>query len=183
LTTGREIVEQLRGFGRDKIDAFVAGVGTGGTLMGVGVALRATMPELLLVAVEPAESDVMSGGQPGEHGIMGIGDGFVPDLLDLGEVDEILRVSTEEARAAAQGIRREHGFCVGLSSGANFAAARLLRQRGLSVATLWPDCSDRYGSVGLQSPSSEEVFCPLRRSCATRAQELLGSRPGTRIAN
>ncbi len=176
LTTGRELAEQLGQRGHPQIDAFVAGVGTGGTLMGVGQALRETMSRLRLVAVEPAESDVMSGGAPGNHGIMGIGDGFVPDIVDLRDIDEIVRVSTEEARAAAEEIRSDHGFCVGMSAGANFVAARRLRDRGLAVATLWPDCSDRYGSVGLEPPSSDEVSCPLREECVERFREMLGPR-------
>lgn len=178
-TTGREILEQLRGMGGPSIDYFVAGVGTGGTLMGAGAALREAMPGLKIVAVEPEESAVMSGGEAGDHGIMGIGDGFIPDLVDMSKVDEVARVSTDEAHRAAERLRVEHGFCVGRSAGANMVAALRLSQRGAAVVTLWPDCANRYISVGLQPPSSEEVRCSLREGCEHRTRELLerGTKP------
>jgi cysteine synthase A len=172
-TTGREILEQLREIGCDRIDCFVAGVGTGGTLMGVGAALREAMPELRVVAVEPDESAVMSGGRAGDHGIMGIGDGFIPDLVDMSKVDEVVRVGTEEAHRAAERLRVEHGYCVGRSAGANMVAALRVHGHGASVVTLWPDCANRYVSVGLQPPSSEQVRCPLREGCEHRTRELL----------
>jgi cysteine synthase A len=172
-TTGREILEQLREIGCDRIDCFVAGVGTGGTLMGVGAALREAMPELRVVAVEPDESAVMSGGCAGDHGIMGIGDGFIPDLVDMSKVDEVVRVGTEEAHRAAERLRVEHGYCVGRSAGANMVAALRVHEHGASVVTLWPDCANRYVSVGLQPPSSEQVRCPLREGCEHRTSELL----------
>jgi len=173
-TTGREILAALRLLGAAGVDAFVAGVGTGGTLMGVGEALRAAMPRVALVAVEPAESSVMSGGAPGDHGIMGIGDGFIPALVDMRAVSEVVAVSTEEARAESRRIHREHGYCVGLSAGANMAAARRLVARGARVATVWPDCSDRYVSVGLEPPSADAGRCPLRSACAARSAALIG---------
>ncbi|MEK7331244.1 MAG: cysteine synthase family protein [Candidatus Eisenbacteria bacterium] len=173
-TTGRELIEQLREQGCDRLDWFVAGVGTGGTLMGVGQALRAAMPGVRIAAVEPEESAVMSGGCAGDHGIMGIGDGFIPSLVAMASVDEVLRVSTDDAHAAAERIRREHGYCVGRSAGANTVAARRLIERGGTVATVWPDCADRYVSVGLEAPSSDEVTCPLRSACETRARAMLG---------
>ena len=172
-TTGREILRQL-GESR-RLDAFVAGTGTGGTLMGVGRALKEKFPDLRLVAVEPEESAVMSGCEAGDHLIQGIGDGFVPDLVDLGEIDEVAQISSTEAIAASDDIRSRHGYCVGISAGANMAAATRLRDRGLAVATLWPDCSDRYGSLGLAPPSGEDVTCPHRSGCLERAAELLGS--------
>jgi cysteine synthase A len=175
-TTGAELIAQLREHGRERLDCFVAGVGTGGTLMGVGRALRAAMPGLRLVAVEPAESAVMSGGPPGDHDIMGIGDGFVPDLVDLAAIDEIIRVTSAEARAAADRIRVRHGYCVGISSGANLAAALRLQRLGSAVATVWPDSADRYLSVGLAgAEASVEVRCPLRPFCRARGRALLGS--------
>jgi cysteine synthase A len=173
-TTGAEIADQLRDYGCGRLDWFVAGVGTGGTLMGVAQALRATMPGVRIAAVEPDESAVMSGGSAGEHGIMGIGDGFVPDLVDMGAVDEVVRVSTDEAHAAADRIRREHGYCVGRSAGANMVAARRLLEPHGGVATVWPDCADRYVSVGLEAPSSDEVTCALRAGCRERARRMLG---------
>ena len=176
LTTGREIIGQLHDMGCDRVEAFVAGVGTGGTLMGVGAALREAMPGVRVVAVEPDESAVMSGDRAGDHGIMGIGDGFIPGLVDMGQVDEVLRVGTDEAHRAAERLRVEHGYCVGRSSGANMVASLRLRQRGASVVTLWPDCANRYVSVGLQPPSSGEVRCPLRENCEHRTRELLRGR-------
>jgi len=174
LTTGAEILRQLDEQGRERVDAFVAGVGTGGTLMGVGSALRGRFERLRLVAVEPAESAVMSGGVAGDHGIGGIGDGFIPDLVDMRLVDEVIAVSTEDAHAEACRIRTEHGHCVGRSAGANMIAASRLRDRGLEVVTLWPDCANRYLSVGLESPASAEVRCALRPGCEARTRDLLG---------
>jgi cysteine synthase A len=172
-TTGVELLEQLRDHGCAQLDAFVAGVGTGGTLMGVARALRSGHPKLRVVAVEPAESNVMSGGQPGDHDIMGIGDGFVPDLVDLETVDEVVCVSSKQARTAAERIRSELGYCVGMSSGANMVAALQLRERGMNVATVWADSADRYASVGLCGMGSIEVRCPRRQICRSRAHDLL----------
>jgi cysteine synthase len=147
--------------------------------MGVSQTLREVWPALRVAAVEPEESNVMCGKPPGEHGILGIGDGFVPDLVDLRRVDAVLAVSTAEAHRACEEIRERHGFCVGRSSGANTVAARRLRERGSTVATLWPDCSDRYGSLGLEPPSEDSGSCPRRHACAQRARELLrGASPG-----
>ncbi len=174
LTTGREIIEQLRALGCDRLDWFVAGVGTGGTLMGVGAALRAAMPGVKIAAVEPEESAVMAGREPGDHGIMGIGDGFVPEIIDMKAVDEVLCVTTEEAHAAAEQIRAVHGHCVGRSSGANQVAARRLHARGCVVGTVWPDCADRYESLGLKGPAQGGVSCPLHASCAERTRAMLG---------
>jgi cysteine synthase A len=174
-TTGRELLDQLREHGVTRLDAFVAGVGTGGTLMGVGQALREVMPDVRIVAVEPEESAVMSGGAVGDHGIMGIGDGFIPALVDLAAVSEIVRVCTAEAHEMALRIRSQHGHCVGRSAGANTVAALRLAGRGLTVATLWPDCADRYGSVGLESPLTGSVSCPLRDACRERTGNMLGA--------
>ena len=174
LTTGVELIAQVRAKGVRRLDWFVAGIGTGGTLMGVGEALRESMPGVRLAAVEPVESAVLSGGPPGDHGIMGIGDGFVPDLVDRSAIDEIVRVSTAEAHTAASRLRIQHGHCVGMSSGANMVAALRLRARGGSVATVWPDCSDRYVSMGLASPGSGEVRCPLKSFCEARSRAMLG---------
>jgi cysteine synthase A len=172
LTTGAELIEQLRELGVDGVDFFVAGVGTGGTLMGVGHALKKETPGVRIVAVEPEESAVMSGGEAGDHGIMGIGDGFVPDIVDMSEVDEVECVNTADAHAAAEEIRARHGHCVGVSSGANMVAALRLSKRG-RVATVWADCADRYGSVGLEPPTSEDVSCPLKDRCVARGRALL----------
>jgi cysteine synthase A len=173
LTTGAELLAQLRERGIERLDAFVAGVGTGGTLMGVGQALRHAMPGLRLIAVEPTESSVMSGGPAGDHEIMGIGDGFVPELVDLSSIDEVACVSSAAARAAAAGIRARFGYCVGVSSGANWVAAQTLRSRGARVATLWPDSADRYTSMGLEGPQTGGARCPLQPQCEARARAML----------
>jgi cysteine synthase A len=174
MTTGAEIVAQLVEQGATRIDAFVAGVGTGGTLMGVGEALRAAHPGVKVIAVEPSESAVMSGGPPGDHGIMGIGDGFVPELIDRAELDGIECVTTDEAHAEAMRIGSRYGYCVGMSAGANHLAALRWRQRGNEVVTVWPDCADRYGSLGLVPPAWRGPGCPLRKACAARTREMLG---------
>lgn len=174
LTTGVELIAQVRQKGVTRLDWFVAGVGTGGTLMGVGEALRESMPGARLAAVEPEESAVLSGGPPGEHGIMGIGDGFVPALVDRAAIDEVVRVGTAEAHTAASRLRIQHGYCVGMSAGANMVAALRLRARGATVATVWPDCSDRYVSMGLGSAGSGDVRCPLKASCEARGRAMLG---------
>ena len=176
LTTGRELVDQLRLSGVHALDWFVAGIGTGGTLMGVAQALRAEMPGVRIAAVEPDESAVLSGDVAGEHGIMGIGDGFVPELVDRGAIDQVVRVSSGDAHDAAERLRRLHGYCVGRSSGANQLAALRLAEHGQEVATVWPDCSDRYVSVGLESPASHEVTCPLRTLCLERSRGMLRGR-------
>lgn len=180
-TTGAELVEQLHaaGVGPDNpLDAFVAGTGTGGSLMGVARALRKEWPRVRIVAVEPAESAVMLGGPPGEHGIQGIGDGFIPPIVDMKEVDEVVAVSTEEAHAEAMRIHEQLGHCVGRSAGANMLVARRIAARGtaprpLNVATLWPDCSDRYVSLGLSSPASPDTTCELHSQCAARRAGVL----------
>jgi cysteine synthase A len=174
LTTGVELIAQVREKGVRRLDWFVAGIGTGGTLMGVGQALRESMPGVRLAAVEPEESAVLSGGPPGEHGIMGIGDGFVPDLVDRATIDEVIQVGTAEAHTAASRLRIQHGYCVGMSAGANMVAALRLKARGGSVATVWPDCSDRYVSMGLGSAGSGEVRCPLKAHCEARGRTMLG---------
>jgi cysteine synthase A len=151
-TTGAEIVAQTGG---RRLDAFVAGIGTGGTLVGVSRRLRRENPALRVVAVEPEESAVMSGGPAGSHGISGIGDGFIPALASDGgdglhpDIDEVIVVSTQEATAAARHIATEHGFCVGVSSGANFVAAKRLAARFETVVTIFPDGYTKYRSRGL----------------------------------
>src|SRR5205085_2264995 len=173
LTTGAEIVRQLEQQDCTRLDAFVAGVGTGGTLMGVGEALREAHPRVRVIAVEPLESAVMSGSPPGDHGIMGIGDGFVPALLDSSKVDAIECVSTQDSRVEALRIGSMHRYCIGLSAGANQVAARRWRERGFEVGTIWPDCSDRYSSVGLVPPALRGRGCALRNQCAARTRVML----------
>jgi len=145
-TTGPEILHQTGG----KLDAFVMGVGTGGTLMGVGRAIRKAGVKAKIVAVEPDESAVMSGDKPGRHGIQGLADGFIPDLIRLEEIDQIIRIKTEEARAMAKRLSREEGLLVGISAGANvLAATRLARQLGPghTIVTMLPDRGERYLSL------------------------------------
>jgi cysteine synthase len=166
VTTGQEIVEQMQALDAGRhIDAFVAGVGTGGTLIGVGQRLRQAFPGVRLAAVEPAESAVMSGGKPGPHGIGGIGDGFVPAIAGDGRgglhplIGEVICVTTDEAMAAAAHLNHAHGYCVGASSGANFAAARRLAARHRTVVTVFADGYAKYQSVGLRH--CEPGRCPF----------------------
>ena len=146
--------------------------------MGVGRRLREHFRELRIVAVEPEESNVLSGCEPGEHGIQGIGDGFIPELLDVNCVDEVLTVSTDDARREADRIRTNFGHCVGVSAGAYFSASRKLRDRVAVVATLWPDCSNRYVSLGLAPPSATDVSCPMQEKCIGKSLHLLGDEKG-----
>jgi cysteine synthase A len=154
-TTGQELLRQLAAEGR-QIEAFVAGVGTGGTLIGVGKAIREVFPNAHIVAVEPTESAVMSGGEAGVHGIQGIGDGFIPAIAGDGKgglhpmINEVICVSTEEARNAAYYVQETYGHCVGISSGANFLAAKKLQSRFKTVATVFADGYSKYQSHGLK---------------------------------
>ena len=169
-TTGAELLRQLDG---RALDVFVAGVGTGGTVIGVGRALRARFPSILIAAVEPEESAVMSGGPAGEHAISGIGDGFIPGLASDGRggvhpmIDEIVRVSTEESIAAARHLATAHGLCVGVSSGANFVAARRLQERHGRVATVFADGFTKYQSRGLRR--CEAGRCPYEHDLVVSA--------------
>jgi cysteine synthase A len=145
-TTGPEILRQLKG----EIDAFVMGVGTGGTIMGVSRALGKAGSPARIVAVEPDESAVMSGSDRGCHGIQGLADGFIPELVNLDEIDEIIRVTTDDAIEASHVISREEGLLVGISSGANvLAAMQVARERGPghTIVTMLCDRGERYLSV------------------------------------
>ncbi len=144
--TGPEILRATGG----RIDAFVAGVGTGGTITGVGEILKASVPGLRVVAVEPARSSVLGGGKPGEHAIQGIGAGFVPNVLDRGIIDEVLACSEEAAFEMAGRLAREEGVSAGLSGGAAVWGAVEIASRlgpGKQVVTVIPDSWDRYLSV------------------------------------
>ena len=141
-TTAPEILTQLA-----QIDAFVAGVGTGGTITGVGEVLRAERPHARIYAVEPSASPVLSGGEAGYHDIQGIGAGFVPEILNTEVYDEVLPVTDEEAVVHARALARYEGLLVGISSGANCAAAiRTARRfgRGDVVLTVFCDTGERY---------------------------------------
>ncbi|HJW67887.1 MAG TPA: cysteine synthase A [Candidatus Binatia bacterium] len=141
-TTGPEILQQL-----PEVNAFVSGVGTGGTITGAGEVLRDRKPNVWIAAVEPAASPVLSGGEPGFHGIQGIGAGFVPDNLNTEIYDEVLTVSDEEATEYTRALARYEGLLVGISSGANCAAAiRVARRLGgrAVVLTIFCDTGERY---------------------------------------
>jgi len=145
-TTALEILQVLG----NGIDALVAGVGTGGTLTGVGEVLKEKNPDILIVAVEPASSPVLSGGQPGPHKIQGIGAGFIPEVLNVNLIDEIITVSDQEAFRYAGRLAKEEGLLVGLSSGAAACAALKVAGRlGESkiVVTIFPDTGERYLSM------------------------------------
>jgi cysteine synthase A len=148
-TTAPEIWEDTGG----EVDLFVAGVGTGGTLTGVGEYLKEKNPEIKVIAVEPYDSPVLSKGRGGAHGIQGIGAGFVPDVLNTSVYDEIIKVTTAEAYTAAREIAAVEGVLVGISSGAALFAAKLVAARpenkGKNVVVLLPDTGDRYLSTDL----------------------------------
>lgn len=146
--TGRRILEEIG----DTIDIFVAGVGTGGTLMGVAEALRGAYRDVKVVAVEPAESAVMSGGEPGAHIIQGIGPGFIPSLVNMDLVDEVIKVKSNDAVDMTRRLIKEEGLMVGVSSGANVFAALEVAQKagkGKTIVTILPDRGERYLSMNL----------------------------------
>ena len=148
-TTGPEIWEDTDG----NVDVFVAGVGTGGTLTGVGEYLKSKKPDIKVVAMEPASSPVLSQGKAGAHKIQGIGAGFVPDVLNTKIYDEILTVENDDAFATAKLLAKKEGVLVGISSGAALYAAIQLAKRpeneGKTIVTLLPDSGDRYYSTAL----------------------------------
>lgn len=145
-TTAREIIEATGG----KVDAFVAGVGTGGTITGVGEMLKRLNPDVTIVAVEPAASPVLSGGKSGPHRIQGIGAGFIPKVLNLNIIDEIITVTDEDAYQMSKRLAKEEGLLLGISAGAATVAAVEMAARlgkGKTVVTIMPDTGERYLSL------------------------------------
>jgi cysteine synthase A len=144
-STAEEIWQDTDG----QVDVLIAGVGTGGTITGVGGVLKERKPEVAIVAVEPAESPVLSGGSSGAHGIQGIGAGFVPAVLDAGLLDRIIQVKTEEAKAMARRLAEEEGIFVGISSGAAMVAALQVDKEaeGKTLVVVFPDTGERYLSL------------------------------------
>ncbi len=148
-TTAREIVKFM---GTKKVDAFVAGIGTGGTITGVGEVLKKKYRHIRVVAVEPAASPVLSGGMPGPHTIQGIGAGFVPPVLNTEVYDEIIKVTNDQAADTALRLAREEGMLVGISSGAACWAALQVAARlgkGKRIVTVFPDVGERYLTTGV----------------------------------
>lgn len=148
-TTGPEILKAMEGL---SIDGFVAGVGTGGTITGVGDVLRGHNPAVHIAAVEPDDSAILSGGQPGPHKIQGIGAGFIPDVLNTKIYDEVIRVTNNEAYATTKTLAEKEGLLVGISSGAAvFGAIELSKKLGAgkNVVVILPDTGERYLSTGV----------------------------------
>lgn len=153
-TTAAELWEQAGG----KVACFVAGVGSGGTLQGVGRFLKEKRRDIRVVAVEPKNRSALLGHEPGLHQIQGIGDGFVPEILDVSMIDQVVEVSDEDAIEMTRQLGRDHGLLVGISSGANVWAARRLVAQGLApVATVLPDRAERYFSTALLSEPAGET--------------------------
>ena len=148
-TTGPEIYAQTQG----QVDVLVAGVGTGGTLTGVGRYLKEQKPQVEIVAVEPSDSPVLSGGQAGPHPLMGIGAGFVPKVLDMDLIDRIVTITGEQARQACRLMAQKEGVLAGISGGAAMACAMQLRAQqayaGRNIVVILPDTGERYLSTGL----------------------------------
>lgn len=146
-TTGKEIAEQM-----DQLDAFVAGIGTGGTITGAGEVLKERFPGIKVVAVEPTDSPILSGGKPGPHKIQGIGAGFVPSVLNTNVYDEVKKIDNEEAFEHARRAGREEGILCGISAGAAIAAALKVAKelgKGKKVLAILPDNGERYLSTAL----------------------------------
>ncbi len=145
--TGKEILREI-----GPVDAVVAGVGTGGTLMGISNVMRTVNPNVKMIAIEPEEAAVMFGGSEvkiKEHKIQGIGDGFIPQLMDMSKVDKVITVGSEEAVAMSKKLARKYGLLVGISAGANMLVALRLSKKYRKIATVLPDRGERYLSMNL----------------------------------
>jgi cysteine synthase A len=148
LTTGPEILRQCP----EPIDYFVAGIGTGGTVTGAGEVLRVAYPQSQVIGVEPADSPVISGGEPGSHKIQGIGAGFIPDVLNRDQLDDVVTVTNDEAFETARRLAQEEGLLVGISSGAAMAASLKVAERvdgAVTIVTVFASTGERYLSTGL----------------------------------
>lgn len=154
-TTGKEIVEQMK----DGLDAFVSGIGTGGTVTGAGIVLKEHFKEIKIYAVEPTDSAILSGGSPGPHKIQGLGAGFVPKVLDTDVYDEVIRITNEEAFETSREVARKDGILGGISSGAAIAAAKQVARKlgkGKKVVTVLPSNGERYLSTPLYEFDEEK---------------------------
>ncbi len=174
-TTAEEMLCQIRSYSGN-IAAFVSGVGTGGTLIGCGRRFKEVFPNIRIVAVEPSESPVMSGGKPGLHGIQGIGDGFIPAIASNGKgglnelIDEVVCCSTAEAKEAARYLAEEKDICVGMSSGANFRVAKKMAETYGTTVTVFPDGFSKYKSQGLSRKGKgpcpfQDCNCVVKSEC------------------
>ena len=154
-TTAEEILKDTDG----KVDFFIAGVGTGGTLTGVGEVLKVKNPNVKIIAVEPEASPVLSGGAPGPHKIQGIGAGFVPDVLNTKIYDEVIKISNDDAIESSRALAKTEGLLVGVSAGANVLAAKIIASRpenkGKTIVTILCDTGERYLSSGLYNYEEE----------------------------
>ena len=141
---GREILSQLP----KKIDAFVAGIGTGGTLLGIAKALKKTNPKIKIIGIEPEESAVLSGKKPNIHKIQGIGEGFIPELVEKNRkmIDEIITIKSTDAISMKNKLAKEYGLLIGISSGANILASRKVNKKYETVVSVLPDRGERYMS-------------------------------------
>jgi len=155
LTTAKEVIADTDG----KVDIFIAAIGTGGTITGVGEVLKANNPNVQIIAVEPEASPVLSGGKPGPHKIQGIGAGFVPDVLNTEVYDEVIQVSNEDAIASSRALAKEEGLLIGISAGANAHIAKQVASRpenkGKTIVTILCDTGERYLSSGLYDYDEE----------------------------
>jgi cysteine synthase len=161
ILMGKEIIDQVP---KGWVDAFVAGVGTGGTLMGVAKALQEVNPNVKIVAAQPSGSQELTGGKAGEHRIDGIGDGFIPNIVDTSVIEEAVNVDDETAVSMSRLLAKEKGLFAGVSSGANvYAAIQIAKQlkKGQTVVTVLPDSQDRYASLGIfTDKTAKEIHVP-----------------------
>ncbi|WP_294578372.1 cysteine synthase A [uncultured Thomasclavelia sp.] len=145
-TTAKEIIET---FENEKIDYFVAGIGTGGTITGIGKVLKEKYPDIKIIGIEPADSPLITKGKAGPHGIQGIGANFIPDILDLDIIDEMITVTTDEAYEASRLLAKKEGLLVGISAGAALYGASKINDEGKNIVVLLPDTGERYLSTDL----------------------------------